>query len=130
MWTRPYRVLLASEDNPLLLDCGEKLFPIEVEYEAYGKLNEDRDNVILLLHALSGDAHGAGWDETAQEMGRSWRLDRPGWWDAMIGPARWIRKVLYNLFQCTRDATELQGRPLLTLLPKTLWIGLSHSHRR
>ena len=47
-----------------------------------------KDNVILLLHALSGDAHAAGWDEKAREMGRIWRIDRPGWWDAMIGPGK------------------------------------------
>lgn len=85
-WTRPYTVRLADENNPLLLDCGEKLAPIDVEYEIYGQMNEKKDNVILLLHALSGDAHAAGWDEKAEEIGRTWRIDRPGWWDSMIGP--------------------------------------------
>ena len=87
-WTEPHVITLADESNPLLLDCGEELAPISVEYEMYGEMNQNKDNVILLLHALSGDAHAAGWDKKALEMGRSWRVDRPGWWDAMIGPGK------------------------------------------
>lgn len=87
-WTRPYTVRLVDEENPLILDCGEKLAPIDVEYETYGQINLKKDNVILLLHALSGDAHAAGWDDKAEQMGRNWRTDRPGWWDEMIGPGK------------------------------------------
>ncbi|HZJ57877.1 MAG TPA: homoserine O-acetyltransferase [Clostridia bacterium] len=94
-WTSPHVVTLADEDNPLLLDCGEELAPISVEYEVYGEMNPRRDNVILLLHALSGDAHAAGWDKEAQDMGRSWRLSRPGWWDTMIGPGKALDTNIY-----------------------------------
>ena len=87
-WTRPYRVCLADENNPLLLECGEKLAPIEVEYEIYGTMNSKKDNVILVLHALSGDAHAAGWDREAEAMGRLWRKNKPGWWDGLIGPGK------------------------------------------
>jgi homoserine O-acetyltransferase len=61
---------------------------VDVEYELYGELNERRDNAILLLHALSGDAHAAGWDTRAEADGRLWRKGRPGWWDAMVGPGK------------------------------------------
>ena len=71
-WTEPHVITLADGNNPLLLDCGEELAPISVEYEMYGEMNQNKDNVILLLHALSGDAHAAGWDKKALEMGRSW----------------------------------------------------------
>ena len=87
-WTQPFTVRLADENAPLLLDCGEELAPIDVEYEMYGQMSPEKDNVILLLHALSGDAHAAGWDKKAGEMGRNWRMDRPGWWDTMIGPGK------------------------------------------
>jgi len=43
---------------------------------------------VLVPHALSGDAHAAGWDPHAAENGRSYRLNRPGWWDAVIGPGK------------------------------------------
>lgn len=61
---------------------------VEVEFETYGELNETRDNVILIAHALSGDAHVAGWDSQASESYRPWRLKHPGWWDAVIGPRK------------------------------------------
>ncbi len=45
---------------PLALDCGRELSPIRIAYETYGTLSPARDNVILVCHALSGDAHAAG----------------------------------------------------------------------
>ena len=61
------------------LESGEKLGPITLAYETYGKLNREKSNAILILHALSGDAHVAGFHdgETA-----------PGWWDEMVGPGK------------------------------------------
>jgi homoserine O-acetyltransferase len=61
------------------LDCGVTLAPVDVAYETYGKLNAAKSNAILILHALSGDAHAAG---VSQETGK------PGWWDSMIGPGK------------------------------------------
>ncbi len=62
----------------LALDCGVTLAPIQVAYETYGRLNEDRTNAILILHAFSGDAHAAGLDGDG----------KAGWWDNMIGPGK------------------------------------------
>ncbi len=69
----------AFPPDELTLENGEKLGPITVAYETYGRLNDQRSNVILILHALSGDAHAAGFHEGD---------DKPGWWDDMIGPGR------------------------------------------
>ena len=55
----------------LILESGEKLGPITLAYETYGELNQQKSNAILVLHALSGDAHAAGPN---------------GWWENMIGP--------------------------------------------
>jgi homoserine O-acetyltransferase/O-succinyltransferase len=65
--------------EPLVLDSGATIGPFTLAYETYGELNAARDNAILLLHALSGDAHAAGW-----HVGAS----KPGWWDNMVGPGR------------------------------------------
>ena len=46
--------------EPVRLDCGRDLHPVRVAYETYGTLSPARDNVILVCHALSGDAHAAG----------------------------------------------------------------------
>ncbi len=61
----------------LPLDCGVTLMNVDVAYETYGKLNADRSNAILVVHAFSGDAHAAG---ISHDTGQ------PGWWSAMIGP--------------------------------------------
>ena len=50
--------------QPLALDCGRELHPIRIAYETYGNLSPARDNVILVCHALSGDAHAAGFTAT------------------------------------------------------------------
>jgi homoserine O-acetyltransferase len=71
---------LALPAEGLALNCGRTLKPIQVAYETYGKLNAQKSNAILIAHALTGDAHAAGWH--AQD-------DRkPGWWDIMIGPGK------------------------------------------
>ncbi len=69
----------AFPPNELILENGEKLGPITVAYETYGTLNDQRSNTILILHALSGDAHAAGFHKGDE---------KPGWWDDMIGPGR------------------------------------------
>lgn len=43
---------LADQENPLVLQCGRPFWPIDVTYETYGKLNSDRDNAILVCHAV------------------------------------------------------------------------------
>ncbi|MCX5839732.1 MAG: alpha/beta fold hydrolase, partial [Deltaproteobacteria bacterium] len=65
--------------GPLRLESGESLGPVTLAYETYGKLNREKSNAILVLHALSGDAHAAG-------LHRGEKV--PGWWDAMIGPGK------------------------------------------
>ncbi len=70
------------------MECGSDFWPVNVEYETYGTLSKDKDNAVLICHALSGDAHAAGWDAKAEEEGRTWRSDRPGWWDPVIGPGK------------------------------------------
>src|SRR5437879_6051974 len=84
--------------EPVRLDCGQTLHPVRVAYETYGTLSPARDNVILVCHALSGDAHAAGFSKTAPRdsardgFGADDR-DGPagkglGWWDGMIGPGK------------------------------------------
>jgi homoserine O-acetyltransferase len=87
-WTRPRQALLADAARPLPLDCGVTIAPVTVEYETYGEISPAKDNAILIFHALSGDAHVAGWDATWEESGRAWRAKRVGWWDEMIGPGK------------------------------------------
>lgn len=64
----------------LKLQCGQLLAPITLRYETYGTLSPDADNAILIEHALSGDAHVAGYYSESDE--------KPGWWDTMVGPGK------------------------------------------
>lgn len=70
----------AEPPDEFKLESGEKLGPITLAYETYGHLNETRDNAILITHALSGDAHVAGY-HTEKDR-------KPGWWDYMVGHGR------------------------------------------
>lgn len=87
-WTEAKSIRLADEANPFPLEAGCSIGPVDVEYETYGELNAAADNAVLITHALSGDAHVAGWDRHARRDGRTWRESRPGWWDAMVGPGK------------------------------------------
>jgi len=70
----------AEPPNPMPLDSGATLGPITLAYETYGELDATGSNAILLCHALSGDAHVAGYNSTEDK--------KPGWWDAMVGPGK------------------------------------------
>ncbi len=75
-------VRVVEGDRPLRLDCGKTLGPIDVAYETYGELNEAGDNVVLICHALSGDAHVAGYHGPHDK--------KQGWWDIMVGSGKGI----------------------------------------
>jgi homoserine O-acetyltransferase len=72
-------LIFVCQPEALRLESGESLGSVTLAYETYGKLNADRTNAILVLHALSGDAHAAGVHKDQ---------DNPGWWDEMIGPGK------------------------------------------
>jgi homoserine O-acetyltransferase len=77
---------IAEFKEPLHLESGRILNPYEIAYETYGELNEDRSNVILITHALSGSHHAAGYYE-----GES----KPGYWDDLIGDGKAVDTTKY-----------------------------------
>ncbi len=66
-------------DKPLHLDSGVDLAPFQIAYQAYGQLNADRSNAILICHALTGDQHVANVHPVT---------GKPGWWETMVGPGK------------------------------------------
>ncbi len=86
--TRAGRAVFFTEGEPLLLEAGGRLAPVEIEYETYGQLNPARDNAVMICHALTGDAHVAGWDLDPVGPLRGYRAQKPGWWDEVVGPGK------------------------------------------
>jgi homoserine O-acetyltransferase/O-succinyltransferase len=70
----------AGADAPFIVESGRGIGPVTLAYETYGVLNEQASNAVLVLHALTGDCHAAGYYEAADA--------KPGWWDLMIGPGK------------------------------------------
>jgi homoserine O-acetyltransferase len=73
--TNPKHYTFANSPDELVLESGEKLGPITLAYETFGQLNAEKNNAVLICHALTGDSHVAG-------VG--------GWWSSLIGPSRGI----------------------------------------
>src|SRR6266540_1886691 len=65
-------------DVDLRLESGRILGPITIAYETYGTLNKEASNAILVTHAWTGSAHLAGKLSEDDQ--------KPGWWDAIVGP--------------------------------------------
>ena len=70
----------AEFTTPLILQSGQTLAPYTLMYEAYGSLNADRSNAVLICHALNASHHVAGCYQDAP--------DNVGWWDNMVGPGK------------------------------------------
>ena len=67
--------------EPLKLECGKTIKDYPLAYETYGNLNENKDNAILVFHALTGDQFASGVNPVTK---------REGWWDVAIGPNKAI----------------------------------------
>lgn len=89
-------IKLFDENNPFVLENGEKLFSVEVAYQTYGELNSEGTNAILLCHALTGSANAAGLiskDELLNTQNHKFlfqhnemNFGKVGWWDDLVGP--------------------------------------------
>ena len=67
--------------KPLKLDCGKTINNFPLAYETYGSLNENKDNAILVFHALTGDQFVTGINPVTK---------KDGWWSYAVGPNKSI----------------------------------------
>jgi len=99
---------IAKFTEPLHLESGRILESYQIAYETYGKLNEDKSNVIVITHALSGSAHAAGIYEGDR---------KPGYWDNLIGDGKAIDTTEYfviasnNLGSCFGSTGPMSNIP-------------------
>ncbi len=60
------------------LQCGAVLDDVHIAVQRWGELSPQRDNVVMVLHALTGDSHVTGPAGHGHPTA--------GWWDGIIGP--------------------------------------------
>ena len=74
-------------DGEMRVSSGECLPCVTIAYDTWGTLNEARDNVVLVEHALSGNSHAAD----------AWRNGEfcEGWWNRLVGPGLAIDTTRY-----------------------------------
>lgn len=63
------------ETGALELETGGRLPAVNIGYETWGRLDAEASNAVLVLHALTGDAHVADGPQ-----------DTEGWWRGLVGP--------------------------------------------
>lgn len=64
--------------GPLTLESGVVLDDVRIAVQRWGELSADRDNAVVILHALTGDSHVTGPASPDHPT--------PGWWDGVAGP--------------------------------------------
>lgn len=81
----------ASPSDPFRLKSGGELQEVTIAYETYGELTPERDNAVLVFHALTGSQHAAGFNPSVPGVGERWTDEcQVGWWDRFIGPGKAI----------------------------------------
>lgn len=87
----PTKTIIHEFDEPFVTQSGAVLPSVQLAYEQYGEINDARDNVILVFHALTGSQHAAGYCDNIGAAGDRWSEEMyTGWWEGYIGPGRGI----------------------------------------
>lgn len=71
---------------------GRFLPQVQIGWESWGRLNERKDNAILITHYFSGSSHAAGRYEEDDPL--------PGYWEHLIGPGKPLDTERYFIFSC------------------------------
>lgn len=93
------RYFTFARDEPLKLQSGAELRHVTIAFETYGTLSPEKDNAILITHALTGDAHCASHGPEDEET---------GWWEPLVGPGRVFDTDEYFVI-CTNVIGGCQG---------------------
>ena len=102
----------AEPPNEITLESGARLGSVTIAYETCGQLNDDKSNVVLICHALSGDSHVAGYYSEDDP--------KPGWWDIMVGPGKGIDTDKYFIICSNILGSCIGSTGPCTYNPKTV----------
>ena len=102
----------AEPPNEMHLESGARLGPVTLAYETYGELNSEKTNAVLILHALTGDSHAAGYYADSD--------DKPGWWDIMVGPGKGIDTDKYFVICSNIIGSCMGSTGPCTINPRTV----------
>lgn len=128
---------LSLNEKPMQFESGKTLSNLQIAYQSYGELNRDRTNVILICHALTGNAHAAGTlssiekdeNSTPDLLGKYSRLykDKPGWWNELIGEGKVFdtkkyfvicSNIIGSCYGSSGPTTIHNGKPFRMNFPK------------
>ncbi len=101
---------IAKFDEPLRLESGRILESYEIAYETYGELNDDKSNVIIITHALSGSAHCAGYYEGDR---------KPGYWNDLIGDGKAVDTTKYFVVSTNNLGSCFGSTGPMSVMPNT-----------
>ena len=95
-------------NEPLMLRSGRSINEYQLKYETYGILNYQKNNAVLICHALNASHHVAGFYQDKVNK---------GWWDNMIGPGKPVDTNYYfviginNLGSCFGSTGPMHENP-------------------
>jgi len=76
-----------SPDKPIRLERGGTLPEVTLAYQTWGELSPERDNAVLVFHALTGSQNASGFNPTVPGVEHLWTDEcQQGWWSGWIGP--------------------------------------------
>lgn len=69
---------IAVPIGDFVTETGRRIADVTISFQRWGRPNADRSNIVLALHALTGNSHVTGPPDDRFMMG--------GWWDGLVGP--------------------------------------------
>lgn len=100
------RLEFTASEN-FYFEAGGCIHPLVLVYETYGTLNNQKDNAIIVHHALSTSSHLAATEKNPQK----------GWWQEMVGPGkpldtnRYFILCINNLGSCYGSSGPVSINP-------------------
>ena len=97
--------------KPLKLDCGQTIKDFPLAYETYGKLNEAKDNAVLVFHALTGDQFVSGINPVTKKEG--WWVTWAGMTQSLMGGS-WPGRDNWHRLLRSRQPSHLMASPQMS----------------